>query len=144
MSPSAASRNLTARSCLGSRSNVLCRGGSEADTKDFGPAGLDSRFSSGCGRRSLARRRWWRLIIAGDFHGPIGAMRGGAGCAGDADARRLGKQEISQMSRGGNPLIEGFFETVIAVRNIFRGPPRFRGCDPRTERAEHIVVERIF
>lgn len=48
------------------------------------------------------------------------------------------------MSRGGNPLIEGFFETVIAVRNIFRRPPRFRRRDPRTESAEHIVVERIF
>jgi len=41
-------------------------------------------------------------------------------------------------------LIEGFFETVIAVRNIFRRPPGFRGRDPRTERAEHIVVQRIF
>ena len=48
------------------------------------------------------------------------------------------------MSRGGNPLIERFFEAVIAVRYIFRRPPRFRGSDPRTERAEHIVVERIF
>jgi hypothetical protein len=41
-------------------------------------------------------------------------------------------------------LTEGFFETVITVRNIFRGPPGFCGCDPRTESAEHIVVERIF
>src|ERR1700730_4211677 len=79
--------------------NVLCRGGSEADTKDFGPAGLDRRFSSGCGRRSLTHRGRRRPIFARDFHGPIGAMRGGAGCAGDADASRLGEQEIFSMSR---------------------------------------------
>jgi len=48
------------------------------------------------------------------------------------------------MSVRGNPLIERFFETVIAIRNIFRSPPGSRWCDPRTERPEHIVVEGIF
>ncbi len=48
------------------------------------------------------------------------------------------------MSRRRDPLTERFFETVIAKRDIFRRPPRSGWCDPRIERPEHIVVERIF
>ena len=47
------------------------------------------------------------------------------------------------MSARVDPLTEGFFETVIAIRNIFRSPPRSRRRDPRTERSEHPVVQRI-
>ncbi len=42
-----------------------------------------------------------------------------------------------------DPLTERFFETVIAIRNIFRSPPRFRRRDPRIEGSEHLVVELI-
>jgi len=47
------------------------------------------------------------------------------------------------MSARVDPLTERFFETVIAIRNIFCSPPRSRWCDPRTERSEHPVVQCI-
>ena len=118
--------------------------GSKADAKESGSARLNGRFPFGCRWRPLACSYWPRLIFARDLHCPICAMRGCAFCAGDADARRLVKQEIFSMSHRGNPLIERSFEAVIAVRNIFGSPPRSRCCDPRTEGSEHIVVERVF
>ena len=47
------------------------------------------------------------------------------------------------MSARVDPLTERFFETVVAIRNIFRGPPRSRRRDPRIEGSEHLVVELI-
>jgi hypothetical protein len=121
----------------------LRRGGSEADTEDTDSARLYRRFSFCCSRRFLACgfRRW--LIFARDLHCPIRAMST-TSCTGDADARRVVEQEIVSMSRRGNPLIERFFETVITISDVFRSPPRSRRSDPRTERSEHCVVERIF
>jgi len=118
--------------------------GSKADAKESHSARLNGHFPFRCRRHPLACSCWPRLIFARDLHCPISAMRGCARCAGDADTRRFVKQEIFSMSHRGNPLIERSFEAVIAVRNIFRSPPRFRRCDPRTEGSEHIVVERVF
>ena len=119
------------------------RGGLKADTENLEAAGLSSRLSFGCNRRCLARSLWRRLVVARDHHCPIGAMRGGAFRAGDADARRLGEQQIFSMSARVDPLTERFFETVIAVRNVFRSPPRSRRRDPRIEGPEHLVVKLI-
>ena len=72
--------------------------GSKAQAQQFDPASLWGRFSLGCEHGLLCGD--WRLpacghsrrfIVARDFHCPIGAMRGGACCAGDADARRFGE-----------------------------------------------------
>jgi hypothetical protein len=47
------------------------------------------------------------------------------------------------MSARVDPLTERFFETVVAIRDIFRSPPRSRWRDPRIEGSEHLVVELI-
>src|SRR5450631_2344805 len=70
-------------------------------------------------------------------------MRSGTCRAGDADARGLGQQQILAMLARGYPLRQRLLETVVAIRDVLRGPPRVGARDPRSEGSEHIVVERI-
>src|SRR3954447_110776 len=94
---------------------------SEADAEDRHPArwlGL-AAFGLGLGLLPLSRLRL--LIVAGDHHGPIGAIAGAFG-TGDADLGGFRKQQIFAVARRGDPLVERPFEIDVAIGDVLGGP----------------------
>src|SRR6201999_3323421 len=74
----------------------------------------------------------------------VGSMRCLVSDARDADPASIVQQQIPAMLRRVDPLIEGLFETVVAIGNILSRAPGAGRRDPRAERPQHFMTERVF
>ena len=98
---------------------------------DLGRAeGAASRFSQ---RReapflpALALARL-RLVIAGDHHGPVGALAACILGARNPDAGGIVQQQVLAVPGGVDPLAERLLETLVAVGNVLGGAPARAGA----------------
>src|SRR5204863_1487406 len=85
-----------------------------------------------------------RLVIAGDHHGPVGALAAGIPGAGNADAGSVVQQQVPAVAGGVDPLAERLLETVVTVGDVLGGAPGTRRRHPSVERAKRVMAEIVF
>ena len=107
-------------------------------------AGVTSRFTATSGSLSFLPLPFrLRLVVAGDHHGPIGALAAGILRARDADTGGVVQQQVLAVAGGVDPLAERLLEIVVAVGNVLGRAARACRCDALVERAERVVAEIV-